>query len=111
LTKAGEELFFKCGQNLPNFTKKFDSQIAGHQAKRGGNVGGRRGRGCKRRRVWGDVAVAVARGVGCGAREPEDYHYQDQALRASLDEEDQVSSAETVDADMQDNEADRGWGK
>lgn len=92
--KAGEELFFNYGENFPNLTKKLlDSKDEEERPKRGGTVRGRGGRGRGGRgRGRGSLKITTT-----GTKK---------APRASLDEEDEVSSTEPVVVDEQDNEDD-----
>ncbi|KAH8766804.1 hypothetical protein F5883DRAFT_419786, partial [Diaporthe sp. PMI_573] len=92
--KAGEELFFNYGENFPNLTKKLlDSKDEENQPKRGGTVRGRGGRGRGGRgRGRGSLKITTT-----GTKK---------APRATVDEEEQVSLAEAVVNDDQDNEDD-----
>ncbi|KAH8743095.1 hypothetical protein F5883DRAFT_623610 [Diaporthe sp. PMI_573] len=92
--KAGEELFFNYGENFPNLTKKLlDSKDEENQPKRGGTVRGRGGRGRGGRgRGRGSLKITTTG--------------TNKVPRATLDEEDEVSSVESVVIDDQDNEED-----
>ncbi|KAG8163258.1 hypothetical protein KVR01_006555 [Diaporthe batatas] len=92
--KAGEELFFNYGENFPNLTKKLlDSKDEENQPKRGGTVRGRGGRGRGGRgRGRGSLKITTT-----GTKK---------APRATLEEEDEVSSVEPVVIDDPDNEDD-----
>ncbi|KAH8754816.1 hypothetical protein F5883DRAFT_504915 [Diaporthe sp. PMI_573] len=95
--KAGEELFFNYGENFPNLTKKLvESQGENTRPKRGDTLRGRGGRGlASRGRGRGSLRVTTN-----GTKK---------APRPVMDEEDEVSSGETIIKDEKDDEDDEDF--